>query len=144
MEKIVADVAVVQTLTADDILTTLCKGRIFNTMRPEMDEKEDKIPYIVVSYEGMTNDCDSKDSPEGAEDVERVTVLCVAQDRIQLANVINAARMACRSYLYSDECHDKYGIVDYELSASPVMGDWTVPCTYQSLNYTIHTNTFEE
>ena len=113
--------------------------RIFNTMRPEYDEQEDKIPYIVVTYEGMTNDNDNKDSIEGDEDVERVNVLIVAQDRVQLSNIINAARTAIRDYLGGD-AFDTYGIADYSVSASAVLGDWTVPCTYQSLNYTIHTN----
>lgn len=140
MEKIVADIAVMQSLNRSDALTTLVENRIFNTMRPELDEREDKIPYIVVSYEGMTNDCDNKDLCEGAQDVERVNVLCVAQDRIQLANVINVARDAVRSYLNSDDCFAKYSIEDYEISASAILGDWTVPCVYQSLNYTISTS----
>lgn len=140
MEKIVADVAVMQSLNQSEELEALCEGRIYNTLRPEMDEQEDKIPYIVVTYEGMTNECDSKDLQEGSTDTERVNVLCVARDRIQLSNVINVVREACRSYLYSDECYNRFRIDQYELSASPVMGDWTVPCVYQSLNYSITTS----
>ena len=139
MEKIVADIAVMHSLNRSDVLTTLVENRIFNTMRPEYDEQEDKIPYIVVTYEGMTNDNDNKDSIEGDEDVERVNVLSVAQDRVHLSNIVNAARTAIRDYLDGD-AFDTYGIADYSVSASPVMGDWTVPCTYQSLNYTIYTN----
>lgn len=139
MEKIVADIAVMHSLNRSDALTTLVENRIFNTMRPEYDEQEDKIPYIVVTYEGMTNDNDNKDSIEGDEDVERVNVLIVAQDRVQLSNIVNAARSAIRDYLGGD-AFDTYGIADYSVSASAVLGDWTVPCTYQSLNYTIYTN----
>ena len=139
MEKIVADIAVMHSLNRSDALTTLVENRIFNTMRPEYDEQEDKIPYIVVTYEGMTNDNDNKDSIEGDEDVERVNVLIVAQDRVQLSNIVNAARNAIRDYLGGD-AFDTYGIADYSVSASAVLGDWTVPCTYQSLNYTIYTN----
>ena len=139
MEKIVADIAVMHSLNRSDALTTLVENRIFNTMRPEYDEQEDKIPYIVVTYEGMTNDNDNKDSIEGDEDVERVNVLIVAQDRVQLSNIVNAARTAIRDYLGGD-AFDTYGIADYSVSASAVLGDWTVPCTYQSLNYTISTS----
>ena len=64
MEKIVADIAVMHSLNRSDALTTLVENRIFNTMRPEYDEQEDKIPYIVVTYEGMNNDNDTKDSIE--------------------------------------------------------------------------------
>ena len=140
MEKIVADIAIVQALQRSETIETLVEHRIFNTMRPEYDEQEDKIPYIVVTYEGMTNDNDNKDSIEGNEDVERVNVLIVAQDRVQLSNIVNAARTAIRQYLSGGDAFDTYGIADYSVSASPVMGDWTVPCTYQSLNYTIYTN----
>lgn len=139
MEKIVADIAVMHSLNRSDALTTLVENRIFNTMRPEYDEQEDKIPYIVVTYEGMTNDNDNKDSIEGDEDVERVNVLIVAQDRVQLSNIVNAARTAIRDYLGGD-AFDTYGIADYSVSASAVLGDWTVPCVYQSLNYTISTS----
>ena len=139
MEKIVADIAVMHSLNRSDALTTLVENRIFNTMRPEYDEQEDKIPYIVVTYEGMTNDNDTKDSIEGDEDVERVNVLIVAQDRVLLANIINEARTAIRDYLGGD-AFDTYGIADYSVSASAVLGDWTVPCVYQSLNYTISTS----
>lgn len=140
METIVADIAIVQALQRSETIETLVEHRIFNTMRPEYDEQEDKIPYIVVTYEGMTNDNDTKDSIEGDEDVERVNVLIVAQDRVQLSNIVNAARKDIREYLSGVDASDRYGIADYSVSATPVMGDWTVPCTYQSLNYTIYTN----
>ena len=139
MEKIVADIAIVQALQRSETVETLVEHRIFNTMRPEYDEQEDKIPYIVVTYEGMTNDNDNKDSIEGDEDVERVNVLIVAQDRVQLSNIINEARTAIRDYLGGD-AFDTYGIADYSVSASVILGDWTVPCVYQSLNYTISTS----
>ena len=139
MEKIVADIAVIHALSASDTVLSLTEGRIFNTIRPELDEKEDKIPYVVVTYEGMTNDCDNKDMVEGASDNERVQVLCVACDRIQLANLINAARDAIREYLSEHDSLIEFGIADYELSASAILSDWTVPCTYQSLNYSIST-----
>ena len=139
METIVADIAIVQALQRSETIEALLEHRIFNTMRPEYDEQEDKIPYIVVTYEGMTNDNDTKDSIEGDEDVERVNVLIVAQDRVQLSNIVNAARIAIREYLGGD-AFDTYGIADYSVSASVILGDWTVPCTYQSLNYTIYTN----
>src|SRR5574344_1344183 len=102
MEKIVADVAVMQSLNQSEELEALCEGRIYNTLRPEMDEQEDKIPSIVVTYEGTTNECDSNDVKEGSNDTERVNVRCVARERSHFSNGIKAGRVACRSYLYSD------------------------------------------
>lgn len=139
MENLSADIAVMQSLSRDEVLNSLTEGRIFNTCRPEFDEKEDKVPYIVVSYEGMANDSENKDAAEGWTDKERITVLCVAQDRIQLCNLINTARRAVRSYLNSSDCLEMFGVQGYEISASAIICDWTVPCTYQSLNYNINT-----
>ena len=104
--------------------------------------KQIVMPSAGPDFNGfrrIANDNDNKDSIEGDEDVERVNVLIVAQDRVQLSNIVNAARTAIRDYLGGD-AFDTYGIADYSVSASAVMGDWTVPCTYQSLNYTIYTN----
>ena len=75
METIVADIAIVQALQRSETIETLVEHRIFNTMRPEYDEQEDKIPYIVVTYEGMTNDNDNKDSIEGDELKNKILLL---------------------------------------------------------------------
>lgn len=136
----VADIAIVKALELSEAIQQLTDGRVFNTARPEMDEQEDKIPYIVVNYQGMENEVDNKDMYEGCEDDEKVEVLCVARDRVQLANLMNEARKACRSFLNSKECYDEFRTASYQVRASQIMRDVTVPCDYQQLIYSISTD----
>lgn len=139
MQTIVADIAIIAALVRNEELITLTSDRIFNTARPENEEKEDNIPYIVVTYEGMQPADENKDYAQGTTDVERVNVLCVAPDRIQLADLINKSRNAINEYLESEDCYKEFNTDDFADAASAVMYDWTVPCVYQSLQYTVYT-----
>lgn len=139
MQTIVADIAIIAALLRNEELRTLTSDRIFNTARPENEEKEDNIPYIVVTYEGMQPADENKDNPCGMSDIERVNVLCVAPDRVQLADLINKSRNAITEYLESEDCYKEFNIDDFADAASAVMYDWTVPCVYQSLQYTVYT-----
>ena len=139
MQTIVADIAIIAALLRNEELRTLTSDRIFNTARPENEEKEDNIPYIVVTYEGMQSSDENKDNPHGTHDVERVNVLCVAHDRVQLADLINKSRKAITEYLESEECFNEFNLDDFSEAATAVMYDWTVPCVYQSLQYTVYT-----
>ena len=139
MDTIVADIAVVQALQGSSEIEELVSDRIFNTARPEKEEKEDNIPYIIVTYEGMVPTNENKDHCNGASDEERVDVLCVAEDRASLAALINRARTAIDEALDSPDYAIAYRIADFSESATKVLYDWTVPCVYQSLQYTIET-----
>lgn len=140
MQTIVADISIIAALLRNEELRTLTSDRIFNTARPENEEKEDNIPYIVVTYEGMQNSDENKDYAQGITDVERVNVLCVAPDRVQLADLINKSRNAINKYLESEDCHKEFNTDDFSEAATAVMYDWTVPCVYQSLQYTVYTS----
>lgn len=139
MDTIVADIAVVQALQGSTEIEELVSDRIFNPARPEKEEKEDNIPYIIVTYEGMVPTNENKDHCNGASDEERVDVLCVAEDRASLATLINRARTAIDEALDSPDYAIAYRIADFSESATKVLYDWTVPCVYQSLQYTIET-----
>lgn len=140
MDTIVADIAVISALSSNEELADLTSGRIFNTARPEKEEKEDNIPYIIVTYEGMVPTNENKDYINGASDQERVDVLCVAEDRASLAALINAARRTIAAALSSKEYFEQYSVLDFGETATAILYDWTVPCVYQSLQYTIETN----
>lgn len=139
MDTIVADIAVVQALQGSSEIEELVSDRIFNTARPEKEEKEDNIPYIIVTYEGMVPTNENKDYSNGASDEERVNVLCVAEDRASLAALINRARLEINEALDSPDYVVAYHITQFSESATAILYDWTVPCVYQSLQYTIET-----
>lgn len=144
MQTIVADIAIIAALLRNEELRTFTSDRIFNTARPENEEKEDNIPYIVVTYEGMQPADENKDYAHGSSDVERVNILCVAPDRVQLADLINKSRNAISEYLDSEDCYNEFKIYDFAGSATAVMYDWTVPCVYQSLQYTVYKSNLQK
>lgn len=137
MDTIVADIAVVQALQGSSEIEELVSDRIFSTARPEKEEKEDNIPYIIVTYEGMVPTNENKDYRNGATDEERVNVLCVAEDRASLAALVNRARLDINEALDSPDYAVAYHIMQFSESATAILYDWTVPCVYQSLQYTI-------
>lgn len=117
----------------------LVQGRIFNTARSTEDERKDKVPYIIVSFDGLTNDSETKDDGvEGTEDRVTVSLLVVAHTRVQLAELAQAARDAMRAFFDSVDANDdahQYAPKDWEFSAGQVQYDWTKPCCYQTLRY---------
>ena len=82
---------------------------------------------------------ENKDYRNGATDEERVNVLCVAEDRASLAALVSRARLEIDETLDSADCAIAYRITDFSASATAILYDWTVPCVYQSLQYTIET-----
>lgn len=139
MQKIVADIAVIAGLLKNAELRQYTNDRIFNTARPENEEQEDNIPYIIVTYEGLTPSDENKDIPNGANDIEHVNVLCVANDRVKLAELANMALNSVNAYLESNDSCKDFEVNDFSYSASKIEYDWTVPCVFQYLQYKITT-----
>ena len=111
------------------------EGRIFNPARATIDEEEDRIPYIIITLDSVTNDGQTKDSDvEGDEDVATVSVLCVDSDRDRLASLTQAVRNQCRAYLAATPEADRY-IYEWQFTASEVGYDPMKPCCYQTLRH---------
>ena len=111
------------------------EGRIFNPARATIDEEEDRIPYIIITLDSVSNDGQTKDSDvEGDEDVATVSVLCVDSDRDRLASLTQAVRNQCRAYLAATPEADRY-IYEWQFTASEVGYDPMKPCCYQTLRY---------
>lgn len=127
-------------LKASDSISTTLDGRIFNPDRSTIDEDEDRIPYIIIRMEGLTNSSQTKDDIEGSTDSVRISLLCVADDRDSLAELTEAIRQQCRSYWESvvdDETADDHLLapIDWSFSAGEVNYDAMKPCVYQILTY---------
>ena len=121
-------------LLSSERLHELTDSRIFNPARPEKDETEDVVPYIILTYEGMTNASDHKDTLwEGDEDTETVGVLCVAETREALAELTTEVRRIVKEY--AEDGDDELCPNDYTISASAVQYDAAKPCVYQTLTY---------
>lgn len=135
-----SDKFIFQALTSSHDIMEATSGRIFNPGREEEDENEDKIPYIVISMEGVKNLDYSKDGCESCYDEETVNVLVVSKDRSSLAQLATAVRKSIKG-LYLDPGTHNWGfdVIQYSMSASAVSLDPFKPCVYQTLTYILET-----
>ena len=93
MSGLAADKFFFDALGASADINGRVEGRIFNPARATIDEEEDRIPYIIITLDSVTNDGQTKDSDvEGDSDTATVSVLCVENDRDSLASLTQAVR----------------------------------------------------
>lgn len=121
-------------LREDTYILGATQGRIYNTVYPEVETGDDKIPYIIIAHEGVQNQSESKDQPgEGSVDIETISVLIVAGDREPLADLTWQVRDCIK------EASAGWDIYDYTFSAGPVQYDYDKPCHFQTMTYVCET-----
>lgn len=134
------DSFLVSAIKADARLSGAIDGNIFSTAVPVPDEDLDNVPlpYVIVTYDGMTQDTDTKDQSgyESDSDINTCRVEIVAESRESLAELISDARRAIRKFF---EDGDELSVEDYTVSAGRVDYDPQKPCYYQDLTYLITT-----
>lgn len=129
----------IEALSNSEVVTSAFEGRIFDTARPEIDEEEDKIPYLIVTNEGVQNVTESKDDVcESDTDNVTISVLVVGRDRQDLADLSQCVRNCLREAITEDEDE----ILDYTFTAGPVQYDDMKPCHFVTLNYNCVTENF--
>jgi hypothetical protein len=137
--SLVLDKFFFRSLSTDTTITSITDGRIFNTGRATKDDNEDKVPYIIITFEGLANDVDTKDcSYESDDDKVLISIMCVASTREELAQLTEAVRVRNREFaelakggtVEIDEVP-----IDWNFSADKIQYDYTKPCYYQTLNY---------
>lgn len=135
------DSFLVSAIKADARLSGAIDGNIFSTAVPVPDEDLDNVPlpYVIVTYDGMTQDPDTKDQSgyESDSDINTCRVEVVAESRESLAELISDARRAIRKFF---EDGDELSVEDYTMSAGRVDYDPQKPCYYQDLTYQITTS----
>lgn len=122
-------------LRNNSVLYDEIDGRLFNTARPTVDEDEDRVPYIIIILNGGSNDIGTKDDVEGTTDTVNVSILVVANDREELADLTETVRDTCRDYLQSNGGTDSTAPIDWSFSFDTVVYDTMKPCLYQTLRY---------
>lgn len=121
-------------------------GRIYSTAIPVPDEELDNepIPYIIITYDGMSNEGWSKDnSYEGENDRVTIGITVVADNREALGELTVDIRHQVEEYFLGiDEEDEDYSLVpdSYQLTASEISYDSMKPCFYQSMQYVCDTN----
>ena len=127
-------------LTSSQDVMDMVDDRIFNPARSTVDEMEDKIPYLVVTFDGLQNDLETKDEGvEGDEDKVTVGILCVAGDCDSLGALTELVRETCAAY-WDTHRSDKLTPIDWAFSASSVLYDADKPCCVQQLIYQCDTH----
>ena len=140
------DVIFYRALHSSEAFTLLVGESIYNTAIPLPDEELDnvRLPYAIITHDGMANDTQSKDDPfEGEFDTESIGIILVAATRPKLAELSEIARHAIHDFfcnLPDDDADYNLVPLDYRLSAQGIQYDQYKPCYWTKLNYQCDTN----
>ena len=136
------DIIFVKALRANaDLMKQLAAGDVYNTAIALPDEDLDNapLPYVIVSFDGLTNDVETKDDPyEGDSDNVTISIEIAAKTRTELGQIAEAVRHQVHDYFVeADPTDDDFNLVplDYQFSAQQVNYDQMKPCYWQVLSY---------
>jgi hypothetical protein len=119
---------------SEDVMEVI-SGRLYGTAIPMPDEDADNVPapYVIVSFNGLTNDSQTKDCPyEGDTDSVQIGIEVTADSLGQLHDLTQLIREVVLDYM---ENLDDNPVTDYQFSAQPIVYDPDKPCYWQVLNY---------
>lgn len=131
----------IRALNSSPAILKAVDGRIYGTAIPLPDADADKVsaPYVIVMFDGMKNDLESKDEGyEGEEDTVTVSILLTDPTNAGIHALGEAIRTAVRSFFEGVASDDAgYALVpeSYTLTASRIEYDSQKPCYYQELTY---------
>ena len=106
--------------------------RLFTVARTAQDDKEDLLPYIIVTPDGLTID-DTKDGYLEQETEVTVTLLLVERTFSDLVTLMEAVVFDMNDFFY---LHDELR-KQYQMTASGVQYDPEKPCYFVTLTYRI-------
>ena len=129
-----------------DLLAMLPDGDIYcNVADPDYDMENVPIPYIIVNNDGGSEGDTTKDSwSEGVEDKVNISVLMVANNRDELADITLAVRKTVTEYVKaawvrqqsgSPEEGDELAPTEYNFSFSDIAFDMGKPACRQMFYY---------
>ena len=124
-------IAAIQSNTA---LVERIGGRLYGTAIPLPDEDADNVPvpYIIVTFNGLNNQNETKDDVyESNDDTVNIGVEVTGETINDLHDLTQAVRDTILSYFRSHET----AISDYTFSADAIQYDSLKPCYWQTLRY---------
>jgi hypothetical protein len=113
--------------------------RLYGTSIPLPDEDAENVPvpYIIVTFDGLTNDQGSKDDRyESDYDTVNIGVEVTARTLDDLHTLTQMVRTTILSYLRENET----GIEEYQFAAQQIQYDQMKPCYWQTLTYQCDVN----
>lgn len=124
----------VTALKSNEQLMEAVGGSIYGTAIPMPDEQllNAELPYIIVTFDGLTNGGQTKDHYyEGNTDEVRIGVLVAASELDGLYALTEEIRRTILRYVLDNETD----ILDYHFSAEEITYDSLKPCYWQNLNW---------
>lgn len=143
--SLIADQIFFEALKSNESLMATIGSRLYSTAIPLPDEDADNVPvpYVILTFDGMTNDGLTKDSYEGDTDSVNIGIEIVAKTRQEVGSIAQTIRSTVREYFENASPDDElYDLVpeDYQLTAQAIQYDSMKPCFWQVLNYQCDTN----
>ena len=109
-------------------------ARLYCTAIPLPDEDAENVPvpYVIVTFDGLTNDQGTKDDRYESEyDTVNIGVEVIARNINELHELTQMVRDAILSYLRENDT----AIMDYNFAAQQIQFDSLKPCYWQMLTY---------
>lgn len=132
--SLATDSIFVKAIQSDASLMQKIGGRLYGTAIGLPDEEADNVPvpYIIVTFDGLTNDQGTKDDRyESRYDKVEIGVEVTAQTLDELHNLTETVRDTILSYLRSRTT----AVDDYLFTAEGIQYDSMKPCYWQVLRY---------
>ena len=123
------DPLIVQALRSSEEVMQITGGRIYNTERSAAQMEEDDIPYCIVRLQSSTVSYGSKDDFFDWPDSATVRILCVAEDRGAVCDLVYAVMNAVADYSNYDGAISHITPTLEEADA-----DIEKPCHFQWIN----------
>lgn len=142
--SLITDSIFVEALTSSTAIGEYVDDRIYGTAIPVPDEDllNEPIPYLIVSFDGLTNGGLTKDSSfEGDEDTVTISIEVAAETLTALHALTSLVRTTIRTYFdnYTGESEELIPL-DYQFTAGRIEYDSMKPCYWQTLQYQCTTN----
>jgi len=109
-------------------------ARLYCTAIPLPDEDAENVPvpYVIVTFDGLTNDQGTKDDRYESEyDTVNIGVEVTARNINELHDLTQMVRDTILSYLRENDT----AIMDYNFAAQQIQFDSLKPCYWQVLTY---------
>ena len=147
--SLLTDIIFVKAIRSNtDIISQLPAGDVYNTAIALPDEEAENapLPYIIVSFDGLNNQDDTKDDAfESESDSVQIGITICTGEREELGEMAVAVHTTIREYFrehYGDTTDEDFALIpnDITLSAQGVQYDNMKPCFWQVLNYQCDTD----
>ena len=109
-------------------------ARLYCTAIPLPDEDAENVPvpYVIITFDGLTNDqCTKDDRYESEYDTVNIGVEVTARNINELHDLTQMVRDTILSYLRENDT----AIMDYNFAAQQIQFDSLKPCYWQMLTY---------